>query len=72
MTSILQWLDGKKAVLLAIAGLVVGYLTTANILDSQLGALILSILNILAGGAAYATDRVLGQRNSLGGRQLVK
>lgn len=60
--SILEFLDGKKAIILAIAGLIIGYLVQTNVVDGQLGALILAILNILAGGTAYATDKVLGAR----------
>ncbi len=62
MEKILQFLDGRKAKILAICGLVIGYLITTNIIDAKLGGLILSILNIIAGGTVIATDKMLGKR----------
>ena len=70
LEQILQFLDGRKAILLAVVGLVIGYLTATNVLDAQLGALILSVLNVLAGGAVVATNKVLGHRNFEGRRIL--
>ena len=61
MDSILRFLDGKKAKILAIAGIVCGYLTAVGYLDAKLSTMILSILNILAGGAAVASDRSFGR-----------
>ena len=68
---LLQWLDGKKAMILAISGLVVGYSVAANFLDARLGTLILSILNILSGGAVVATNQVLGARDRDGIRRKI-
>lgn len=62
MEKILEFLDGKKAKLTAIAGLIFGYLVAAGFMDAKLGALILSIINILAGTTAVITDKQLGSR----------
>jgi hypothetical protein len=69
MTQILQWLDGKKTVILAIVGAIIGYLVAAGTISGQLGTLILAILNILGGGAVVATNAVLGNRNYQGIRE---
>lgn len=61
MDKVLQFLDGRKAIILAIAGLIIGYLSTTNVIDDQLAALILAILNILGGSAAYATEAKFGK-----------
>ncbi|MFA5014820.1 MAG: hypothetical protein WC549_04705 [Actinomycetota bacterium] len=68
MDKLLQFLDGRKTYILAISGLIIGYLSTANIIDGKLATLILSILNVIAGGAVVATDQVLGRRNISGVR----
>jgi hypothetical protein len=62
MENLLKYLDGKKTIILAVIGLIDGYLVTTGTIDGLLGALILSILNILGGGAALATNKILGAR----------
>jgi len=62
MANFLQFLDGKKAIICAVAGLVIAYLVQTNVMTGELGTLILSILNLLAGGTAIATNKVLGAR----------
>lgn len=69
LKNILTFLDGRKAKLIAIAGVVVGYLSVANIINDQLASAILAVLAILGGTAAFATDKVLGKRNELGTRR---
>ena len=68
MTKLLEFLDGKKAKLLAIVSIVISVLTRLGYLEQQLAVDIFSILTILAGGTALATDKVLGKRNNLGQR----
>lgn len=59
---ILEFLDGKKAKIVAICGVIVGYLSATNVIDPKLATAILSILSIIAGGAAIATDKIYGAR----------
>ncbi len=65
LEQILNWLDGKKAVILSISALILSYLVTAGILEPSLGTLLQSILSILGGGAVYATSDLKGA-NRLG------
>lgn len=66
LVSLLNYLDGKKAVILSISALVLSYLVTAGVLEPSLGTLLQSILSILGGGAVYATkDMSLGGQNRL-------
>jgi hypothetical protein len=60
MYEILDWLDGRKAKMLAIAGVFLGMASRLGYLDSQIATDILSILTIMAGGASVATDKVIG------------
>ena len=68
MKNLLIYLDGKKAIILTIAGLILNYLIVVETLDAKLGALILGVLNLLAGGTVIATNKVLGKRDNLGQR----
>ena len=68
LNSILQFLDGRKAKILAVAGIVIGLASLKGWLDGDVSTAILSILNILAGGAAVATNKILGNRNFQGAR----
>jgi len=65
---LLEYLDGKKAKIVAVSAIILNILTRMGYLDAQLAVDIFSILNILAGGAAVATDRNLGKRNFQGVR----
>lgn len=60
MKKLLEWLDGRKAKLLAIVGIILGAVTRMGYVDPQIATDIMSILTVLAGGAAVATDRTLG------------
>lgn len=58
MQSILVWLDGKKAYILAISAAINSYLVAAGIYEASLGALLQTILSILGGGAMVATTKL--------------
>lgn len=60
MYKVLEFLDGKKAKLLAILGVILGMCSRLGYIDAQMATDILSILTIMAGGASVATDRVMG------------
>lgn len=62
MYNLLETLDGNKTKLLGIAGVLLGAATRLGYIDSAMSLDILSILTILAGGTAVATDKVLGAR----------
>lgn len=65
LEQLLLWLDGKKSTILAICGAVNSYLVAGKLITAELGALVQTILSILAGGAVYATKDMLGA-NRLG------
>lgn len=65
---LLEWLDGKKTLLLSIGTLVVGYLIKIHTIDVDLGFLLQGILSLLAGGAKLATNDMQGS-NRLGLRK---
>mgnify|MGYP001577329659 CR=1 FL=1 len=65
---VLTALDGRKAKILAVAGIVIGLASLKGWIDSDISVAILSILNIVAGGAAVGTNSVLGKRNFEGRR----
>lgn len=54
----LGYLQGKKAVIMAILTAINAYAVAVNLYDAQLGALIATILSILAGGAVLATTKM--------------
>ena len=54
----LQALQGKKAYILAIFTAINSYAVAAGIYDANVGALINTILSILAGGAVVATNKM--------------
>jgi cytochrome b subunit of formate dehydrogenase len=56
--SILDFLDGKKTYIIAIASAIIVYLMTGNLISDNLGALLQTIMSILAGGAVIATNRL--------------
>ena len=64
MENFLRYLDGRKAILAAVCGLIITYLVKTNVIDGDLGVLVLSVINLLAGGAVIATDKVLGSVRS--------
>jgi len=68
MQAILTWLDGKKSIILAICAPVVTYLMATHLITLDLGALIQTILSILAGAAKIATNDMQGD-NKLGFRK---
>lgn len=63
MTNILEWLDGKKAIILGIASAVLSYAVASQLITAELGALLQTIISILAGGAVIASNRILGARS---------
>lgn len=65
MEKVLNFLDGKKAIILAICGAILSYLVAGDVITPNLGALIQTILSILGGGAVYATNDLNGA-NKLG------
>lgn len=56
MEKILTYLAGKKTYLLAIISAVNAYLVAAQAYTPELGALVQTIISIVAGGAKYQTD----------------
>jgi hypothetical protein len=61
MEKILTLLDGKKAIILAICSAILSYLVASGTIKADLGALIQTVLSILAGGAAAYTPIALGK-----------
>lgn len=57
--SILTWLSGKKSVIFGLCGVIVIYLLKEGQINENLALLIQSILTLLAGGASYATGRLV-------------
>lgn len=49
--SVVAWLDGKKAIILALSSPTISYLVTENIIKPSLGTLLTTLLSILCGGA---------------------
>ena len=68
MQSLLEWLDGKKSTILLIASAINTYCMAGGLYNTQLGALIQTILSVLAGGAKLVTADMQGQ-NRLGFRK---
>jgi type IV secretory pathway VirB2 component (pilin) len=62
LNKILDFLDGRKAKILGIVSVVIGYMTATGAMSADLATAILAVLNIIAGGAAMATDKTLGFR----------
>lgn len=56
MREILYYLAGKKTYILAIASAVNAYVVAVGIITPELGALIQTIVSIVAGGAKYQTE----------------
>jgi len=56
--SILTWLDGKKSTILAIVSAIISYAVAASYLKADLGALLQTVVSILAGGAIVATNKL--------------
>jgi len=62
----LEWLDGRKAKILAISAVCISYSVASGLIDANLGALLQTIISILAGGAIAATsDMKVGGANRL-------
>ena len=49
--SLVAWLDGKKAVIYAIAAPTFSYLIVVHTITPELGALLTTILSVITGGA---------------------
>ena len=65
---LLIFLDGRKTKFLAVAGVIIGLASLKGWLDTDISTAILTIMNILAGSASFATDKKLGFRNFEGRR----
>lgn len=61
LNRLLALLDGKKAKIVGIVGLTLGFFTLKGIIDGDTSTYILSVINILAGTAAFATEKALGK-----------
>lgn len=60
---ILEFLDGKKAPILAVSSAIISYLVAGKVIEASLGALFQTIISILGGGAVYASNRLgVGKR----------
>jgi hypothetical protein len=55
MEKILNFLDGKKSVIIAILGAVVVWITKENLVDLATAELLMAVIGILGGGASYVT-----------------
>lgn len=55
---VLQFLDGKKAVILGCCSAVLSYLVAGQLIDANLGALLQTIISLLTGGAVIATNKL--------------
>lgn len=58
MKTILQFLDGKKTVIVAILGAVVVWVTKENWVDLFTGEMLMTVIAILGGTASYATKQL--------------
>jgi len=56
--ALLDWLEGKKALILSISAAVLSYAVAGHLINPDLGALLQTILSILGGGAVYATNKL--------------
>lgn len=65
MQEVLNWLVGRKALFVAVAGFVLSYLVTDHTLSPAVGTLIQGVLSLLGGGAHAATLDMQGA-NKLG------
>ena len=62
MYKILEFLHGKKAIILGVSGAVLIYLTKETVISGNLAMLLQTILAILGGGADVATGKLMGVR----------
>lgn len=62
MYQLLQWLDGKKAVILGCVGAVSSYLVSIQAISPDLGVLITTISALLGGAAVSASNKYLGSK----------
>ena len=61
MEKLLEFIDGRKTTILAIASAICAYTVASGLITAELGALIQTIISIIAGGAVIASNRVLGR-----------
>lgn len=66
LEQLLWWLNGKKAVLLAVASAINSYAVSTSIIAPELGSLIQTLLSIVFGGAAIATQQAVVKGTRLG------
>ena len=60
LLAILDYLEGKKTVILAILAPIIAYAVAIHGISPELGALLQTIISVLAGGAAYGTVKLAG------------
>lgn len=58
VNKVLTWLDGRKSTILSISAAILSYCVAGGFISPELGALLQSILSILAGGAIIATNKL--------------
>jgi hypothetical protein len=64
--ALIVFLSGKKMIISACLAVVIGYLATIGVIDTNLSTAILSILNILFGGIEIVGDRAVKAGTPLG------
>ena len=62
MFKLLNWLDGKKSIILGCIGAVSSYLVAVQVITPDLGVLVTTISALLGGTAIVASDKILGTR----------
>jgi len=60
MGQVLEWLHGKKAIIIGICGVVIVYLMKESLIDENLAMALQAILTLLGGGADVMTMKRLG------------
>ena len=66
MNGIILFLDGKKTYILAIVSAINSFLVASAVYNASLGALIQTILSIIAGGAEGITVSAVKNNTTLG------
>lgn len=62
LKTILQFLDGKKAIITGVLLTTISFLVLKGILDADTGAYLSTIITLVFGSAEVATPKVLGSR----------
>jgi hypothetical protein len=59
LIKVLEFLQGKKTVILGCLLILVSYLSQDNIISANLGYALSAMLTLIGGGASYATTRLV-------------